>query len=308
MITGLKYRLHQAKFNLKYATKGLRDYSRLTSLSKSGIVPQIAAVMVGRNDDYMPDFGLRLRATLEWNIRYLITEPIFVEWNPPADRELLAYRLVKEFPTLKVFVVPREIHEMVCQNPKLALMEYHAKNVGLRRASSEWVMATNADVAIAPETILACRDLQDHQIAERRVFIAERVDIDWTEWRGAGIGPIDCLRFKRMVPVSPYGTGDFLMAKRDLWHQIEGYDENLLRHRIGCDARGAAQMRVNGAQIEKIGRVLHLAHPTSCTEDGVQPHHGEAATLTDLPYQNGSCWGQGDRRLVEIGERIWQLV
>ncbi len=307
MITAINYRYNQLKFNLQYASNGLLNYSRLSTAAKSGKYPQIAAVMVGRNDDYMQDFALRIRATLKWNVSNLVTEPIFVEWNPPPDRELLAYRLAEEFPTLKVFVVPREIHEKVCQNPRLALMEYHAKNVGLRRANSEWVMATNADVAIAPETIRSIVNLQDSHLSEMIGFIAERVDIDWTEGRSSGIGLTDCLQFKRIVPLSPNGTGDFLMARRDLWHRIKGYDENLLRHRIGCDARGAAQMRLHGALIEKIGRVLHLAHPTSCTEEGVRPHHGEAATLTDLPYLNGPNWGQGDSRLIEIGERIWQL-
>lgn len=308
MITGLKYRFNQAKFNATYAIKGWRDYSRLAEGPPDHTRPQIAAVMVGRNDDYMPDFALRLEATLEWNIRHLITEPIFVEWNPPPDRELLAYRLVEKFPTLKVYVVPREIHEVVCHNPRLALMEYHAKNVGLRRAQAEWIIATNADVAIAPETILACRRFEHDSVTESTAYIAERIDINWTEWRNRGIGAGDCLHFKRIVPLSPNGTGDFLMARRDLWQKIEGYDENLLRHRIGCDARGAAQMRAHAAEIRKIGRVLHLAHPTSCTEEGVRPHHGEAATLADLPYRNGSFWGQGERRQIEIGERIWQLV
>lgn len=312
MITGLKYRIEQAKFNAAYAVKGWREYTKLTARSSATLTagrrPGIAAVMVGRNDDYMPDFALRLHATLDWNIRHLVTEPIFVEWNPPPERELLAHRLVEQFPKLKVYVVPREIHDQVCHNPRLALMEYHAKNVGLRRATADWVIATNADVAIAPETILACHQFQDDQLSEEIAFIAERVDIDWTEWRGRGIGPADCLRFKRIVPISPHGTGDFLMARRHLWHRVEGYDENLLRHRIGCDARGAAQMRAHTVELRKIGKILHLAHPTSCTEDGVRPHHGEAATLADLPYHNGPGWGQGDRQLVEIGERIWQLA
>ncbi len=32
-------------------------------------------------------------------------------------------------------------------------MEYHAKNVGIRRAKSDWIIATNADVAIGLDTI-----------------------------------------------------------------------------------------------------------------------------------------------------------
>lgn len=304
----LRYRYNELQRRARYAWQGWRDYSRLDRFDRTdGLSPGLgfAAVMVGRNDDYMPDFSRRLRATLEWNIRHLITEPIFVEWNPPPDRELLVHQLVREFPTLKVYVVPKSIHDEVCDNPRLPLMEYHAKNVGLRRAESDWVIATNADVALAPETISKCREFGAP--ADDLAYTAERIDIHWREWRQAEIGWADCLRFKRLIPHSRYGTGDFLMASRALWRRVGGYDEHLLRHRIGCDARGAAQMIARGARLERIGRILHLAHPTSCTE-GVQPHHGEAAPLGDLPYDNGDDWGQGQRSLVRIGERIWQLA
>jgi len=303
MITGMKYRMAQALLTTGYALDGARDSTRMW-LQTEAKRPAIAAVMVGRNDDYMPDFALRLRATLAWNIRHLVTEPIFIEWNPPPGRELLAVGLVQEFPTLRVYVVPKEIHDEVCHNPRLPLMEYHAKNIGIRRSTADWVMATNADVAISPETILACRNLDE---SEECALTAERIDIDWKEWRESGIGLTDCLRFRRMIPYSPFGTGDFLMARRAVWEKIRGYDENLLRHRIGCDARGAAQMVAHNARLRKIGRILHLAHPTSCTE-GVQPHHGEAAPMNDLPYVNGPDWGQGNRKQIQIGERIWQLV
>jgi hypothetical protein len=304
MIIDLRYRYNEARRKAGYAWQGWRDFSCLANVSPDPSTG-FAAVMVGRNDDYMPDFSRRLQATLEWNINHLITEPIFVEWNPPPDRPLLAHELVRRFPTLKVYVVPKSIHDEVCDNPRLPLMEYHAKNVGLRRATAGWVIATNADVAIAPETIVACRQLGE--TPDTTAFTAERIDIHWREWRQAAIGMADCLLFKRIIPHSRFGTGDFLMASRMLWQRIGGYDENLHRHRIGCDARGAAQMLAHRAELRKIGRVLHLAHPTSCTE-GVQPHHGEAAPLGDLPYQNGLDWGQGSRSMVQIGERTWQLV
>jgi hypothetical protein len=100
--------------------------------------------MVGRNDDYMPDFADRVRIAIEWNVRHLVEEVIFVEWNPPEGRPWLSTELARNFPEVRGYVVPTEIHTAIARNPSLPLMEYHAKNVGIRRAKTDWVIAGNA--------------------------------------------------------------------------------------------------------------------------------------------------------------------
>lgn len=302
MLRGLKYRTGEAGKRAKYAWEGLSSFFKY-KYSKINNRPPIAMVMVGRNDDYMPDFANRLRLTIEWNSRIGVSEPIFVEWNPPPDRPLLATDLVKEFPRLRAYVVPRRLHDSVCGHRSLPLMEYHAKNVGIRRANSDWVIATNADVAFSPETLLSLMLIESEPTV---AMTAERADIYWDEWRARKINIIDCITYKRIIPYSLYGTGDFLLASRMIWNRMRGYDENLHNHRIGCDVRGAAQMVLHGASLVRIGRIMHLAHPTSCTE-GVRPHHGERATIEDLPYHNSESWGFGKCSEIKLGERIWQL-
>jgi len=302
-LRGVTYRLGQLHQRVLFAASGASSYARLRVQERNGHTPKVAAVIVGRNDDYMPDFAQRLHATVAWNIRHLVNEVIFVEWNPPADRPLLASRLTSDFPAVSAYVVPPEIHQALCQNDRLALMEYHAKNVGIRRARSSWIIATNADVAFGGDAIQAIRSsLRSTDMA----WTAERVDINWEMWREREIGLRDCLRYKRIIPYIEHGTGDFLLASREMWHRVRGYDENLFKHRIGCDVRGAGQMLAHGASIHKIGSILHLAHPTSCSE-GVQPHHGELASLEGLPYENSPDWGLGKCSEVPLGERIWRL-
>jgi hypothetical protein len=81
----------------------------------------------------------------------------------------------------------------------------------------------------------------------------------------------------------------------------------MVRHRIGCDIRGTAQMLALGANVRRVGTVLHLAHPTSCTEN-IQPHHGEWATVEGVPYENPGDWGLGNLREEEISERVYRLT
>ena len=294
----LQYRLDRAS----YALRGGIGYARL-QLREKPTKPALTLVMVGRNDDYMPDFAERVRIAIEWNVRQLVEEVIFVEWNPPEGRPWLSTELARNFPEVRGYVVPTEIHAAIARNPSLPLMEYHAKNVGIRRAKTDWVIAGNADVAVAPDAILAIRQ---GRIEDGEAFTAERMDIEWGEGRRDRIGWRDCLRFKRRIEWTTYGTGDFLMASWKAWELARGYDESLVRHRIGCDRRGAAQLEAHGLTLRRLGQILHMAHPTSCTE-GVRPHHGELASIEGVPYRNGEGWGLGDCREVEVAERVWRL-
>jgi hypothetical protein len=263
----------------------------------------VTAVTIGRNDDYMVDFEDRLHASIGWNLQYLIDDVVFVEWNPPANRDLLAPRLTARFPRVRAYVVTAETHRALNPSGRIPLLEYHAKNVGVRRARSDWVIATNADALFAPDTVVS---LRREPPRPDQVLTAQRFDIPWKESRRRAAGPLDCLVYKRVIPYDPLGTGEFLMAHRSLWERARGYDESLVMHRIGCDVRGVAQMRSLGATLRRAGSVLHMAHPTSCTE-GVRPFHGEHASLEGVPYENREDWGLASRREVSIAERVWRL-
>jgi hypothetical protein len=258
-IRGALYRAGQLQARTSFAADGIANFLRLRT-HRNGSRPAIAAVVVGRNDDYMSDFAARLYATLEWNIRYLVNEVVFVEWNPPGDRDLLAYGLAKRFNCLRAYVVPAEVHQRICENENIKLLEYHAKNVGIRRAQSPWVMSTNADAAVGLDTV---NTLLGGNLDPEVIWTAERFDIPWREDEQRRIGLFDSLRFRRLIPYEALGTGEFCLAAKELWHRVRGFDEQMMRHRIGCDRRGTAQMRAHGAKIKRVGTVLHLTHPTS---------------------------------------------
>ena len=301
-VRGIVYRVGQARKRTAFALKGATNYARL-SMRRNGSRPQITGVVVGRNDDYMSDFATRLFATLEWNVRYLISEVVFVEWNPLPDREPLSLELTKRFDCLRAYVVPPQVHTDICENPHVPLLEYHAKNVGIRRAKLPWVMTTNADAALGLDTV---NRILHADLNPNIAWTAERIDIAWREDQQQHIGLMNSLRYGRVIPYHQLGTGEFMLASRELWNRSRGYDEALVRHRIGCDVRGAAQMLSFGAEINFAGTVLHLAHPTSCTEN-VTLHQGEMATIEGVPYENPETWGMSDFREVQVADRIWRL-
>lgn len=302
-IRGIVYRLGELRRRTEFAARNAFHYARLQRERNGAARPSVTAVMVGRNDDYMPDFRQRLEATIEWNAHYLADEIIFVEWNPPPERELLAKGLTKRFPFLRAYVVAPEIHRSLSENSRVPVLEFHAKNVGIRRAKTDWVIATNADAAFGLDAV---RTLLHTPLTEDVVWTTQRIDIPWQEGRETAMRLADSLRYRRISPYEPLGTGEFAFASRRLWHRVRGYDESLTRHRIGIDMRGVAQMLAHGARTAKAGIVLHLSHPTSCSE-GVRPHHGEWATLEGLPYSNDEHWGLADRTETEIAERVWLI-
>ncbi len=301
-IAGLRYRLVQAWVRTRYAGHALASYGRFATSRRRRF--GVTAVLSGRNDDYMPDFASRLEATIEWNLKYLADEVVFVEWNPPPERPLLGPALAARFPAVRGFVVGGEIHSRVCRNPDVPLLEFHAKNVGIRRAKGDWICATNADAAFGLDSaVRVARAQSDPSV----VWTAQRVDIRWPETRKRSLGLTDCLGFKRLIPYTELGSGEFTLAHRDLWLKATGYDESQDRHRLGCDTRGVAQMLHLGATVRRAGVVLHLSHPTSCTE-GVKRHHGDWAPLDGLPYRNPDDWGLAAFRELPIGERVWRVA
>jgi|SRR5215213_8204105 len=302
MIAGVKYRLGRLQQRTGFAMRGAGNYAKLLARPDNHR-PQFAAVTVGRNDDYMSDFRERLLATVAWNVKYLVSEFVFVEWNPPADRELLSFELTKKFDCVRAYVVPPEIHQRVCENGNVNLLEYHAKNVGIRRAQSPWIISTNADAAVGLDTV---NTLLNSKLDKDVILTAQRWDIPWRENSQTEIGFWGSLRYRRVIPYVQLGTGEFCLASRELWHRARGFDEQLVRHRLGCDVRGTAQMVAHGGSIRRAGAVLHLTHPTSCTEN-IQLHHGELATLEGVPYHNPDDWGLGSLSEVEIAERVWRL-
>jgi hypothetical protein len=298
-VRGAIYRAGQTAFAMRAAA----NFAALQR-ETNGRKPPVTAVVVGRNDDYMSDFIHRLRATIAWNSRYLVDEIIFVEWNPPADRELLSPALAKEFARLRAYVVAPEIHQAISKNRHIPLLEFHAKNVGIRRAATDWIVATNADAVFGPDMM---RKILQTELSDDVVWSAQRIDINWHEGRATPVGLFDLMRYKRIIPYHPLGTGEFAFAGRKLWERARGYDESLDRHRIGVDKRGVAQMISHGAKTERAGLVFHMAHPTSCTEVETK-HQGEWASWEDdLPYENDPNWGMPQLQETEIAERVWSL-
>lgn len=154
-----------------------RDQARLP-----GAEPYISVVIAARNDNHGGNMLGRMQACFNsWRQqaeRYrLPSEIIVVEWNPPAGcprlRDSLQWSSSASC-TVRFIEISPELHQRFPGAKAIPLHQMIAKNVGIRRARGEFVLATNLDIVFSAELMqfFAARPLQS-----RRLYRMDRHDV-----------------------------------------------------------------------------------------------------------------------------------
>ncbi|MCS6934369.1 MAG: hypothetical protein NZM35_04350 [Chitinophagales bacterium] len=146
---------------------------------------KLSVILTGRNDNYGGDFNARLYNTLHW-LHYWLTrynipsEIVLVNYNPlphrPAIYEMVEFPKMNDRVCIRVIDVPPEEHEKILHadvRKPVPLIEFVAKNIGIRRARGSFVLATNADVLFDPG-IFAC--IAHTPLQHNAFYRAARVD------------------------------------------------------------------------------------------------------------------------------------
>lgn len=121
--------------------------------------PLISFVLAGRNDNYGGDFKLRLQRCIsslfnQLNAYNVSSEIIFVNYNPLPDSEIsvfIAWPKSNEFITVKIITVSTELHEdfvKINEVKNVPVLEYPAKNAGIRRAKGTFILSMNPDIIL----------------------------------------------------------------------------------------------------------------------------------------------------------------
>jgi hypothetical protein len=144
--------------------------------------PYLSVVVTARNDDHGGDFLRRMQTFLTAWIkqarRYRIpSELIVVEWNPPPDRPRL-HDTLRWPPDLgpceiRFIEVPPELHARYPHSGALPLYQMIGKNVGIRRARGQFVLATNIDILFSDEL---AEFLASRRLERGRMYRIDRYD------------------------------------------------------------------------------------------------------------------------------------
>lgn len=235
--------------------------------------PKISFVMAARDPRYggnlLHNFQVNLNALLYLAEKHhLSCEIIIVEWNPPSPEEafhrLLKWGTLPNSVTLRFIVVPPSIHRKFPNSDRMPIFEYIAKNVGIRRAEGEYVLATNPDLLYSDELIawLASRKLSQDcfyridrrdvglmvssalsvqkqlEFCSKNVVKVHSVDGSYVptvknelrrllrKWeRGLRIFARKLRGGRIAEPVHTNAAGDFFLMARDHWFFLRGYPE-----------------------------------------------------------------------------------
>ena len=145
--------------------------------------PYLSIVAASRNDNHGGDLLNRMQYFIDGLLKQaekfeLPIEIVLVEWNPPANRpslsDVLRWGTQNEYCTIRIIEVPPKIHRRYQHSTKLPLYQMIAKNVGIRRARGNFVLATNIDI-LFPDELFSF--LASDRLTEGKIYRANRLDV-----------------------------------------------------------------------------------------------------------------------------------
>jgi len=152
--------------------------------------PYLSVIAAARNDDHGGNLLRRLQIFVnalvgQANRHSLPIELVLVEWNPPAEKppliEALRWPPDPGFCAIRIVTVPAALHRRYLHCDAQPLYQMIAKNAGIRRATGEFILATNVDILLSDELMrfLAARRLQPGRMYRTdRHDVTEDVPVD----------------------------------------------------------------------------------------------------------------------------------
>ena len=288
---------------------------------------KLTHIIPGRNDNYAGFFDDRLILTMKYNFHLykrlgIDCEFIFVEWAPDPTKPLLSEKLDVVFSdeNFKSYVVDEETQNSIRQKRTwMTFLEFFAKNVGIRRASNDYILCSNADIFIGDSVMENFKD----NLAENIIYRAERHDVDMEKIQSLDEESfvksiLRTHRFPEHDKIFVDGSGDFTLAHRNLWNKLTGYDENQRFVKVHKDSRLLFSAEMMKAEFLNLGSVYHLDHGTSLANTGPSIQKYRLANgpytwkyMLNLPYTNLGEWGlYGDGITEEQrpNSRIYDIV
>jgi hypothetical protein len=211
---------------------------------------KLSAVVVTRNDNYGGDLNDRATYCLN-SLIDTFDEVILIDWNSPNSRPLLwdIDKNIKFRGNLKHIVITPEVASMLTNEDPHAQVccETLGRNIGIRRATGDYIVSTNIDV-IAPRRDQLEKTINNdlntntfYTISRRHIewkdiegfHGGERKYGDWEELRNHLIENSEERKYEeKVVDGDDYSIvnccGDFQLAHRDIWSEIRGFEEELI--------------------------------------------------------------------------------
>jgi hypothetical protein len=299
-------------------------------------IPYLSIVIVGRNDNYGENFLLRINTfirSLDFNLKNYpdLVELIVVEWNPIEGYEPLRQVLHKpKNMSFRIITVPNRIHELI--GASSPVLEFHGKNVGIRRASGKFILVTNPDIIFSNSLI---NELMGFELREDTYYRTDRCD-----YNGIGIENVEdkdyvkfalkktfvvhlnhnhstSIRYVNLIDdisklpksdvtpefVHTNASGDFILASRSAFDESHGLWETI-EQKWGVD--GYSLYRMKGLGLQQVvftapNCIFHMDHKRNSPD--VPWNQKKANEMLKTPFifdtPRQKYWGLTDIDLPE---------
>ncbi|OGV46887.1 MAG: hypothetical protein A2X46_16040 [Lentisphaerae bacterium GWF2_57_35] len=283
----------------------------------------LSIVLTGRNDNHNGDFNRRAEFAIKHNAALLKAhevdaEWVWVEWNPLAGAPLFAETIREWVSPLRAYVVPAALHRHFCDNPHVGVVQFFAKNVGIRRAHGEWILSMNADTYLTEEVV---RSLARENLRKDVLHLAIRIDFDSrhlvetpSSFPVTGLEQRTIVRTSEIRLPNAYGSaGDFTLMHRDLFMRTQGHYEGIRFSNNHLDTLLGRQVQALGGSFRILGQVFHADHADSwnnfTVEDVFAHHHGADynSLKIPVPYRNPEDWGLANYPEQPLREDVWEI-
>lgn len=281
---------------------------------------RLSVIMAGRNDGYGGDFRGRALKGIRWNqgqarCHGIEVEWVFVEWNP-LDGDYLSYELAARH-GFACYVVAPSVHARVVRPEvakRMTFCQFLAINVGLRRATGDWLLCTHPDECIGPHVWRRLKEPLDEEVLYR----ARRFDVPEAAF-GTTWELMTAMRGLDHGGGYTNAAGDFLLFSAS---RRRGFDEWAASfsdvHTDGRFVRNWLMERTGSIEWDRrycqlIGTVYKADHPMIYRRSGGQ-HRGNPKWNSTVRrgkgpglYQNPETWGLADCRATPLAEGVWLI-
>lgn len=298
--------------------------------------PYLSIVATSRNDNHGKDLLKRMEyfisGVIQQSNRYKIpVELIIVEWNPPKDKKKLPEVLhigdTGEYCIVRNIEVSEELHlSFRRREHNLPLYQMIAKNVGIRRAKGDFILATNIDLLFSNELF---EWFSKRELLPDMLYRANRYDIDnnlpengtvdeWLKfaeshivrkntfygsqmtesWLYASIHNDDTVPGQKIPNggIAVYGnaSGDFQLLHKSVWEKTRGYVE-------------WDEFSFHMDSIFEYAGVLSVKKEVILPDEMCAYHieHGEGYKFDDTESMNNKVKKESTGRILGSELRVW---
>ena len=230
-----------------------------------------SVVILAKNDNYGGNLTHRAKMCINSMVENF-DEVVVVDWKTRNKNTLLS-TIINEIPhvgKIKSIEVGSELLKYKYPNLyQWNILEAIGRNIGIRRATGDWIASSNIDIVTTPLDISQLNTSEFYTTSRKDVeenFHLGQTDYQvlknhlWENQNNYSDKPqIDSPTDKWSLVVC---CGDFQIGYREIWHKIKGFEESVL---YGCGIDTNIMKKASSyAQIKILPyNVFHLNHGKS---------------------------------------------